>query len=398
VSNTISLFEDQRSSIEQAIELTAESLRAYGARFPHWAIAYSGGKDSSATVTVIAWLIEQNIIPRPESLTVLYADTRMELPPLQIAATSVLKALESRGIQTKVVLPALDDRFFVYMFGRGVPPPKNRFRWCTSQLKIEPMLSALSDLRDKYGRKFLMLTGVRLGESTVRDARIALSCSRDGAECGQGWFQEATPESIADTLAPLLHWRVCFVWDWLMGGVENHGFPTQAIAETYGIAEDGSSSELGARTGCVGCNLASKDTALDTVLKIERWDYLRPLKQLRPLYEELKRFKNRLQKDGYERKKDGSLTSNPGRKGPLTIEARREGLSTVLDIQAMINSEARRLDRPQISLINNEEYDRIIELIDANTWPQGWDGTEARGDVMLPRVYSSGVVQNLLID
>jgi DNA sulfur modification protein DndC len=225
-----------------------------------------------------------------------------------------------------------------------------------------------------------------------------LSCSRDGAECGQGWFQEATPDSIADTLAPLLHWRVCFVWDWLMGFVENHGFPTRAIAETYGVAEDGSASELGARTGCVGCNLASKDTALDTVLKIERWAYLRPLKELRPLYAELTRFKNRLQKDGYEQKKDGSLTSNPGRKGPLTMTARRAGLSTVLDIQAIINSEARPLGRPQVSLINNEEYNRIVELIDANTWPQGWDGTEARGDVMLPRVYASGVVQNLLID
>src|ERR1041385_6218619 len=306
----VSLFEDQRRSVQEALALTADSLTAYGARFPHVAIAYSGGKDSSATVSVVVHLIETGIVPKPESLTVLYADTRMELPPLQISAMSMLKACRDRGIETKVVLPEMDDRFFVYMLGRGVPPPKNRFRWCTSQLKIEPMLSALSSLRDRYGKKFLMLTGVRLGESAARDARINLSCNRDGAECGQGWFQEATPDSIADTLAPLLHWRVCFVWDWLMGFVESHGLPTRDIAETYGVASDGSASEVGARTGCVGCHLASKDTALDTVLKIPRWSYLSPLKRLRPLSAELARFHNRLQKDGNERKKDGSLTAN----------------------------------------------------------------------------------------
>lgn len=392
----ISLFEDERLTVHQTIALTAESLIAYGKRFDHWAIAYSGGKDSSATVSVVVWLIEQGLVPRPKSLTVLYADTRMELPPLQIAAMTLMKDLESRGIKTQVVLPALDDRFFVYMLGRGVPPPKNRFRWCTSQLKIEPMLGALAQLRQQYAEKFLMLTGVRLGESSVRDARIALSCSRDGAECGQGWFQEATPEAVADTLAPLLHWRVCFVWDWLMGFVEPHDFPTREIAETYGVGEDGSASEVGTRTGCVGCNLASKDTALDIVLRVPHWAYLEPLKRLRPLYDELKRFHNRLQKDGSEKLKDGTLSANPGRKGPLTMRARREALASVLSIQSEINEVAIATGRPMLSLINEEEEARILELIEANTWPQGWSGEEPEGDILLPRVYQSGVVQELL--
>ncbi|ASC69476.1 hypothetical protein XM38_004030 [Halomicronema hongdechloris C2206] len=41
-----------------------------------------------------------------------------------------------------------------------------------------------------------------------------MSCTRDGGECGQGWFQQTTSSAVADTLAPLLHWRVCHVWDW----------------------------------------------------------------------------------------------------------------------------------------------------------------------------------------
>lgn len=141
--------------MERSIELTIESLLVHGWKYRHWAIAYSGGKDSTATVTLVCHLIATGQIPAPESLTVLYADTRMELPPLHACALTILGELQQRGIHTRVVLPALDDRFFVYLFGRGVPAPKNRFRWCTPQLKVEPMEAALQKLRDFYGEKYL---------------------------------------------------------------------------------------------------------------------------------------------------------------------------------------------------------------------------------------------------
>lgn len=391
----VSLFEADRLTMAESIELTAQSLTAYGAAYPHWAVAYSGGKDSSATVTLVAHLIATGAVPAPQSLTVLYADTRMELPPLQISAMGVLRALQARGITTQVVLPTLDDRFFVYMFGRGVPPPKNRFRWCTSQLKIEPMLAALTGLREQSGGKLLMLTGVRLGESAARDARIAVSCSKDGAECGQGWFQTATPESVADTLAPLLHWRVCHVWDWLTFEAPALGFPTATVAEAYGGDE---AEEINARTGCVGCNLASKDTALDTLLRLPQWAYLAPFKRLKPLYAELIRPEYRLRKDGSERRKDGSLVSNPMRLGPLTMDARRYGLAQVLGIQDEINATACQQARPLVDLINTEERARIEALIAANTWPDRWDGSEPRGDVWLDQVLGEGIIQPRLLE
>jgi DNA sulfur modification protein DndC len=390
----LSLFESERLTMQDAIDLTRQSLIAYGATYRHWAIAFSGGKDSSATVTLIAHLIEAGQVPAPDSLTVLYADTRMELPPLQISAKGVLAELERRGIKTQVVLPALDDRFFVYIFGRGVTPPKNRFRWCTPQLKVEPMLNALQALRAEAGEKILMLTGVRLGESAVRDERIALSCGKDGAECGQGWFQKTTPAAIADTLAPCLHWRVCHVWDWLTFNAPSLGYPTQAVAEAYGGDE---AEERNARTGCVGCNLASKDVALDNILRLPHWRYLQPFKRLKPLYAELTQHQNRLQKDGNERRKDGSLSKNPGRKGPLTMEARRYGLDVVLGIQDEINRAARAQGRPEVSLINTEELARIEELIAANTWPQGWSGDEPNGGLLMAQTLAEGITQPLLV-
>jgi DNA sulfur modification protein DndC len=363
-----------------AIDLTVQSLNAYGPNYNHWVMAFSGGKDSTAVATLVPHLISKGLVPRPKSLTVLYADTRMELPPLQISAIGVLRELRRRGIETRVVLPELDDRFFVYLFGRGVPPPSNTFRWCTPQLKIEPMVNALRSLRDQHGEKFLMLTGVRVGESAARDQRIALSCSKDGAECGQGWFQVSTPQAVADTLAPLLHWRVCLVWKWLRDYAPSLGFPTEAIADAYGGDE---AEEVNARTGCVGCNLASRDTALETILKNERWARLHPLMRLRPLYAELKKPHNRLRKDGSERRKDGELVANPQRMGPLTFEARLWGLEQVLSIQR----------EAVVDLINEEEEDRIRELIRLKTWPQGWDGTEPRADVVLDEVLPCGAVQ-----
>lgn len=390
----VSLFESERMKLAEAIELTVQSLCAYGERYKNWAMAFSGGKDSTAAVTLVANLIETGRIPTPKSLTVLYADTRMEITPLHVSAMGVLEELAQRGIETKIVLPKLDDRFFVYMFGRGVPPPKNRFRWCTSQIKIEPMLAALAGLRQAAGEKFLMLTGVRLGESAARDTRIITSCSRDGAECGQGWFQEATPEAIADTLAPLLHWRVCNVWAWLTAHAPDHGFPTLPIAQAYGGEE---AEEINARTGCIGCPLASRDAALQAVIRQKHWAYLQPLTRLKPLYEELSfDHRHRIRKAGGELRKDGTLAKNPQRVGPLTMAARQYGVSVVLDVQNQINHAAGHLGRPCIDLLNAEELDRIYELIAAGTWPDGWDGTEPAGDSVLDKVFNDGTIQPLI--
>jgi len=410
------LFEDARMTMEEAKALTVETMNLYLSRYDHLAFAFSGGKDSAATVTLIARLIKTGEVRKPKSIVVFYADTRLELTPLHHSAMAILDALKSQGIETKVVMPEMDDRFFVYMLGRGVPPPSNTFRWCTSQLKIEPMQKALEERAVALGmgemipdtrkgregklvyrgfgeQKILMVTGVRLGESAARDARIALSCSRDGAECGQGWLQQSAKEGLNDTLAPLLHWRVCHVWDWLNFFAPDEGFPTRLIAESYGGDE---ATEINARTGCVGCNLASRDLALETILAKfpEKWGYLEPLMRLRPLYAEMKKPEHRLRKWG-EKRSDGSLAANQGRLGPLTLEARRHFLKEVLAVQDEINTDPKRdiATQPFVSLISFDEAARIRQLIDAETWPQGWSGDEMRGDEQRDQIYRDGTVQ-----
>jgi len=379
------LWEGERKTLADSLDMTAQSLNAYGADYDHWAIAFSGGKDSSATVAAVVYLIEQGKVKAPKSLTVIMSDTRMELPPLFSTAMKIMGELKARGVKTQVVMPKMDDRFFVYMFGRGVPPPSNTFRWCTAQLKIEPMVDAFKALRDEYGQKFLMLTGVRIGESAARDARIAVSCGKNNSECGQGWFQEATPEAVADTLAPLLHWRLCHVWDWLTGQheLEPHGFSTSLIAAVYGQDEN---LETHARTGCVGCNLASRDFALESIIQRPQWKHYHPLMELRLLYAELKRPHCRLRKDGSETRQDGSLVANPCRMGPLTFDARRFGLARIKDIQT----------RAGVDLINADEEARILELIESQTWPRGWDGSEPMASDIFDNVNPDGSVQPIM--
>lgn len=357
-----SLFEHDRLTLDGALDLSIASLTAYGERYRHWAVAYSGGKDSTATLAFVAWAVHKGFVPRPQTLTVLYADTRMELPPLHAAALSIMDSLQVAGTQliTRTVLPEMDERFYVYMLGRGVPPPKNRFRWCTPQLKVEPMHKALSSWRDFIGEKFLMLTGVRLGESAARDQRIAVSCSKDSGECGQGWFQTATPEAIADTLAPLLHWRLCHVYDWLYLD-DRHGFDTSAIAAIYG--------EDDIRTGCVGCNLVSRDTALERLLRFPQYQHLRSLLELKPLYAELTSARHRKRKVEPELRQDGQWSRNVQRLGPLTMDARAYGLERVLDIQ----------QRAGVDLINAEEEARIREMWALDIWPRKWSADDADG-------------------
>ncbi|MBZ0292497.1 MAG: phosphoadenosine phosphosulfate reductase family protein [Anaerolineae bacterium] len=365
-----SLLENQRMSMDEAIETSIASLNAYGQDYKHWSIAYSGGKDSTATVSFVVWAIRSGRVQAPETLTVLYADTRQELPVLNLTALRFLDDLRQRGIDARVVLPEIDHRFYVYMLGRGVPPPSNTFRWCTERIKIKPMMAALNDMHQEHGQRFLQITGVRLGESAVRDQRIAISCTSNKGECGQGWFQQMSSESISDTLAPLVHWRLCFVWDWIY--FYDHGFPYLAqVAAAYGDGD--------ARTGCIGCMLASRDVALENMIAEDAT--LKPLLEIRPLLEALKQPKSRIRKATPERTKAGRYAKNGQRMGPLTMEARARGLERLLDIQA----------RAGVDLVNAEEEARIRQLWAENTWPDGWEGgleaeNHIRADVPIDQI------------
>jgi DNA sulfur modification protein DndC len=394
-ASNVGFFQDSALTLQEAIELVISSILAYALEYRHWAIAFSGGKDSSTVLALILHLIEAGRIPRPDSLTVLYADTRMELPMLHASAQTLLEEARARGCRIITVIPPLEDRFFVRMLGKGYPPPHNGFRWCVGLLKIKPMQAALHAIYELCGKeKFLTLTGMRVGESAVRDRRFLTACSKNDGECSQGWYQKTTPASISDVLAPVLHMRVCHVADILGFEAPEWGFTTLPVLRAYG-ADAGDSESLAARTGCIRCPVAGHDTTLDRVIKFPEWAYLTPFSDLLRVYTRLSSSHSRLRKTG-ERKKNGDLSKRPMREGPLTMRSRLWGLAQIKAIQDEVNRVAVATGRPEVWLINQEEEEEIHRLIQANTWPDKWDGTEVEATEMVNITLSEGVVQPIL--
>jgi DNA sulfur modification protein DndC len=74
--------------------------------------------------------------------------------------------------------------------------------------------------------------------------------------------------------------------------------------------------------------------------------------------------------------------------GPLTFEARLWGLEQVKRIQWVAG----------VDLINAEEEAKIRELIDAKTWPRGWDGTEPLASLPFENVRPDGSVQTAMLE
>lgn len=370
-SKQIQIFEASKMTLPEAIEESLASLNDYGSRFDHWVVAFSGGKDSTATITLIAWAIKTGKVKAPKSLTVLFANTKMELTPLYAGAVQLMQELTNDGFNCIEVVPKLDHRFFVYILGRGVPPPNNNRRWCTTKLKIRPMMEAVAGLTDKEST--LKITGLRLGESRSRDERISVACSKDTGECGQGFFQVALNEDGHASLAPLVHWRVCNVFDWLYFEQTTHGYPVKGIVTVYGDDD--------IRTGCIKCELVTQDKPLNKVAKMPEWEHLGILNELGDVYDYLNRWDNRLRMP-LRKNKSGTFMNKTGKVGPLKMKARQHALKWIKDIQ----------ERAGVTLIDAEEETRIRELWELNTWPQGWDGTEPGAEEEQPiyRVISKG--------
>lgn len=359
-----------RSTLAEAMDLTIQSLQAYGADRSTWVIGYSGGKDSTATLTFIDWAIRQGRVKRPKNLIVVYSDTLMELPSLEYSAHQLLDYLQGQGWQVRRSVPMLKtkptktERFFVTMLGRGYAPPNNRFRWCTARMKTDKIDRIYDAISKEYGTDFLGIDGIRKGESAARDNLILASCSTDDGECGQGWFHNTTHGA---KLSPILHWRVCHVWDWIVEAAFEHGYPIDGVIQTYGveITDDGVEEPLSARTGCIGCPLVTTpnesrpkpDKALATVLTSPDWSHLAPYAKLSEIYWRLR----------WDR--DCRHIKLNGQKGCLTLTARQWALNEILKLQDESARLALELERKPYVLIEPEEVALIQQMLEARTFP-----------------------------
>ena len=381
-----------RMDMRSAINLSLESLSTYLARHKHLVVMFSGGKDSTAALTFTLWAIFSGRVPAPESVTVILADTRLELPPLMQSALRLLDEARERGdeagirVVTRVTVAPVDERILVYMLGTGVPPATSMtMRWCTRLAKGKPADAALADLRGAGDAgDVLVITGLRVGESAVRDVRIATACSSKGGECGAGLYQKTAEKRNDAVLAPLLHWRACHIWEWNLNWapMEEYGsWSTRLVAQVYGGATPDTKVDLEviderARTGCMTCFVIEDDLATERVVKLADWSHLAPVLELKELWRRLRRHDVRLRQPKGEKRADGKLAAKQHRVGPVIIPARLDALAQVLDVQRRVNEAAARLARPGLDILNPEEEARIRALCAAGTWPRRWTGRE----------------------
>lgn len=382
---------------DKIAEAQADIIRMYqdAGDTRDWAVAWSGGKDSTVVLALTLSAIET--LPK-ESLTrhihVSMSDTAVENPQLEDYMHSQLRLLrkhiEAAGLPVSVSLVRREQRksYFYLLLGRGYYLPLNngRGRWCTDRLKLEPRMSHLKSINPSY-----VLTGVRLDESSLRrasiekfteDPQLNIKIARDGTLTSSKNFM------------PIVNFTVEDVWGYL----SSEGVPwgsTSDIRRLYKEAtgECGFTNPLGvqkksvescgARFGCWVCPVVVNDRSTEKMSETHKW--MEPLTEWRVLqlkvfgtyvpikpdgqsrkersaelskWREQNRRTKLISKSGYSRKgkrmEDGQ--------GTLTVEAREFLLEQLLETERIMNFIRKGKGLPPLTLISQEEVEMIRSM------------------------------------
>jgi DNA sulfur modification protein DndC len=210
-------------------------------------LAYSGGKDSTATAILLyKWVLERR--PRDLEVVVLHNDTLSEVPTMEHWARRFMgeyveKMMKlSVRVVTEVATPEPTDTFYWRVFVRGYPAPTFSFRWCVELLKISPTKRALGRYRD-----YILIVGSRDEESTARSRSMRArfgSCMAQGS-CIGAYF--ATDNDIPK-VAPIRFWSTEDVWAFLK---TQRYFDVKPLFGLYLL-----NGNLNTRYGCWHCTLA----------------------------------------------------------------------------------------------------------------------------------------------
>jgi DNA sulfur modification protein DndC len=320
----------------------------------HWMASYSGGKDSTSLVTWIEWLRRVGWLSVAKPALVL-SDTGVEYEILNDITEDMIAVLRSCGWDCTIVKPRINEKLYNRILGIGNTPihaGATRMRWCTRSTKIDPM----KRFRKSAGT-VLSLTGVRWGESKMRDGKLKRAGCAAGGECG-------LPEVDNTTYGPIIDWTTCQVIDWLNGHVSAEVTKpmrdifsvTQRLVEAYQvrIGEIGFGWEppkvTAMRFGCIGCPaITAKGNAPASAKKHTHASPV--LHEIYAVWEEARLPKNRCHKPGIH--KYG---------GPLRIEARKRLFVVIMDIQR----------RAGVVLITPEDEAFIRQCWEDKVYPRGW--------------------------
>ncbi len=286
-----------------------------------WVLGYSGGKDSTAMMKLVFNTLIG--IKNRKNVNIVYCDTGVEIPIIREYVkevfTNIKREIENYElpIKTIVVEPFLKDRFFSKVIGHGYPTPTNKFRWCTDRMRIRPIQKTM------YTNKYVVLVGVRKGESKERDRIIA-----ENLHTEQYYLHQKEYPGVK-IFAPIINYDISNVWNTIKSDFAPKSINSEKLELLYreagNITEESISNDIlaGGRFGCWTCTVVRKDKAMSNLIKSGYY-------RLRPLYE----FRNWIYeiRDNPEYRCKHRRNGETGL-GPFTLEAREIIIDRLLDAQ-----------------------------------------------------------------
>jgi len=355
-------------------QITKEIQELYLSDPLPWIVGYSGGKDSTASLQLI-WNAVAKLPDdrrRFKPIYVISTDTLVENPVIALWVEVSLKKMQlsaqeqGLNIQPHRLTPALENRFWVNLIGKGYPAPRAKFRWCTDRLKISASTKFIQELSEANGEAILVL-GQRKGESTARDkvidnykgsTRDRLSRNRD-PKLSRVWVY-----------LPIESWSSDDVWEYIIENPNPWGIDNQDLFNIYRgatpdaecpIVVDKSTPSCGdSRFGCYVCTMVTQDKSMAAMIQNdEAKAWMQPIMDYRDKYLAIE---DRHLRDF--RRMNGRLILMNDRlvHGPYTQERRAELLRELLKTQTVVQKAMPRGSGPELTLIGMDELEEIRRI------------------------------------
>lgn len=359
-----------------------------------WIIGYSGGKDSTASLQLV-WNAIANlpVEQRTKDIHVISTDTLVENPVIAAWVVNSLdrieRAADIQGLRIKAhrLTPALGNRYWVSLIGKGYPAPRNRFRWCTDRLKISASTKFIQELSEANNEAILVL-GQRRGESQARDKVMD---EYSGSTRGRLNRNKDPKLSRVWVYLPVETWTSDNVWEYLITSPNPWGVDNQELFSIYRgatpdaecpIVVDTSTPSCGdSRFGCYVCTMVSQDKSMQAMIQNDdQKAWMQPILDFRNKNLSIKDHDVRdfQRMNGRVKLMNGALIH-----GPYLQEQRAKLLEELLRTQKKVR-DAKVEGYDRIELISLEELDEIRRI---------W--VEEKGEIedLLPKIYQDVFAQ-----
>ncbi|EGQ8410297.1 DNA phosphorothioation system sulfurtransferase DndC [Vibrio cholerae] len=378
----------------------ADVQRVYCADKRPWVIGYSGGKDSSAVMSLV-YMALLGLEPKDRSkpVFVVSSDTLVETPVVVNHIKDSLNAIEKGAkrdllpITCHKVVPENNQTFWANLLGKGYPAPTRSFRWCTERMKIDPVSDFIKSKVSQYDEVIVVL-GSRSQESASR-AQVIAKHKIDGSRLARH-----TTLSNAFIYTPIDTWGVDDVWKilrlchletketpygtkniWIdkydlewenpWGGKNlvlwNLYKDSSGQGECPMVIDETTPSCGNSRFGCWTCTVVTKDRAMESLIQNgEEW--MSPLLEFRNKLsmttepankEEFRNYKRRTGKVSYQYAKEGEDIASERKHvpGPYWLKYRQQWLRELLELDKKFKSEGREIElitAPELHAIRQE--------------------------------------------